>query len=288
MLATFNFLVTGDIYTVKAFWDDTNGGSVCGSGSVTVNRVGAGTSVPTNTAAPTATSTTPAPSTATRTPTTPANTATPTPSATVTPVPPSATATATVPPSTATNTSAPTNTPTATGTPTATPTPSELFFSEYVEGSLQNNAVEIYNGTGSAVNLAAGNYDVRIYRSGSPTVNQTLDLAGTIANGAVWVVCDNGASATLQNLSDQIIRGTWFNGDDAVGLYHNGVLIDAIGQIGFDPGTGWGSGSTSTRDHTLRRKSNIIAGDTNGYDVFDPSVEWDGFPQDDFSGLGTR
>ena len=34
--------------------------------------------------------------------------------------------------------------------------PVELFFSEYIEGSSNNKALEIYNGTGAAVDLAAG------------------------------------------------------------------------------------------------------------------------------------
>ena len=35
--------------------------------------------------------------------------------------------------------------------------PTELFFSEYIEGSSINKALEIYNGTGAAVDLAAAN-----------------------------------------------------------------------------------------------------------------------------------
>lgn len=35
-------------------------------------------------------------------------------------------------------------------------TPAELFFSEYVEGSSNNKALEIYNGTGAAVDLLGG------------------------------------------------------------------------------------------------------------------------------------
>ncbi|HSE98588.1 MAG TPA: hypothetical protein VLD57_10015, partial [Blastocatellia bacterium] len=64
--------------------------------------------------------------------------------------------------------------------------------------------------------------------------------------------------------------------------------IDVIGQIGFDPGTEWGSGLTSTADNTLRRKASISAGDPNGSDPFDPSVEWDGFATDTFDGLGSH
>jgi hypothetical protein len=46
-----------------------------------------------------------------------------------------------------------------------------------------------------------------------------------------------------------------------------------IGQIGFDPGSEWGSGLTSTADNTLRRKPSIEAGDPNGTDAFDPSIQ---------------
>ena len=59
-----------------------------------------------------------------------------------------------------------------------------------------------------------------------------------------------------------------------------------IGRIGFDPGTEWGSGVTSTADSTLRRKGTVSAGDANAFDAFDPSIEWEGFPVDTFTGLG--
>ena len=39
-------------------------------------------------------------------------------------------------------------------------TPTELFFSEYIEGSSNNKALEIYNGTGAAVNLTTGGYNL--------------------------------------------------------------------------------------------------------------------------------
>ncbi len=40
-------------------------------------------------------------------------------------------------------------------TPFALAQPTELFISEYIEGSSNNKAIEIYNGTGAAVNLAS-------------------------------------------------------------------------------------------------------------------------------------
>ena len=70
-------------------------------------------------------------------------------------------------------------------------------------------------------------------------------------------------------------------------LRHNGVTIDVIGQIGADPAE-WGSGDTSTKDNTLIRKPEIVVGDRNGQDAFDPAVEWNGLPQNNFDDLGTH
>jgi uncharacterized protein len=79
-----------------------------------------------------------------------------------------------------------------------------------------------------------------------------------------------------------------FNGDDAVALRKGTTMIDVIGQIGFDPGTEWGTGLTSTADNTLRLMSTILAGDANGTDAFDPSQKWVGFATDSFDGLGAH
>ncbi|HET6626513.1 MAG TPA: ExeM/NucH family extracellular endonuclease, partial [Nocardioidaceae bacterium] len=77
--------------------------------------------------------------------------------------------------------------------------------------------------------------------------------------------------------------------DDAVVLTHDGAAVDVIGQIGLgDDAAEWGSGLTSTQDNTLRRKSTVSAGDPDGSDAFDPSVEWDGFANGTFEGLGSH
>ena len=41
------------------------------------------------------------------------------------------------------------------GVPRAQAATAELFFSEYIEGSSNNKALEIFNGTGAAVDLAS-------------------------------------------------------------------------------------------------------------------------------------
>ncbi|MCP4363439.1 MAG: endonuclease, partial [Chloroflexi bacterium] len=168
-------------------------------------------------------------------------------------------------------------------------TPTELFFSEYVEGSSNNKALEIYNGTAAVIDLAVGNYDVQFFFNGNTTPNSTIPLTGTVAPGDVYVLADDGAAdPAVLGQTDQTSTGTFFNGDDAIALRKNGVIIDVIGQIGFDPGAQWGSGLTSTADNTLRRKYFIESGDSNGSDAFDPAAEWDGFAADTFGGLGTH
>jgi hypothetical protein len=44
----------------------------------------------------------------------------------------------------------------------------------------------------------------------------------------------------------------------------------------------------STLDQTLRRKAAIKVGDVTIDDAFDPSTEWDAYPINTFSGLGSH
>ncbi len=81
------------------------------------------------------------------------------------------------------------------------------------------------------------------------------------ADPAILAVSGSASSSAVIN----------FNGDDAVVLRKNGAVIDAFGQIGFDPGSQWTGGG---QDDTLRRAETVCAGDTNPDDAFDASVEW--------------
>jgi uncharacterized protein len=178
--------------------------------------------------------------------------------------------------------------PVALTTTPASAAPADLFFSEYIEGSSNNKALELYNGTGGAVDLAAGGYSVQVFFNGSTSAGLTMNLTGTVADGDVFVLAQSAANATILAQADQTNGSGWFNGDDAVTLRKGTTVIDSIGQIGTDPGSEWGSGLTSTQDNTLRRKAAIEAGDTNPADAFDPSVEWDGYPTNDTDGLGVH
>lgn len=166
--------------------------------------------------------------------------------------------------------------------------PDELFFSEYIEGSSNHKALEIYNGTGSAVNLGADGYNVQMFFNGSAAAGLTINLTGTVAHDDVYVLAHSSADPAILAQADQTNGAGWFNGDDAVVLRKGTTIIDVIGQSGFDPGTEWGTGLTSTADNTLSRKATVCSGDTNSTDAFDPSVDWDGFAQNTFDGLGSH
>jgi uncharacterized protein len=166
--------------------------------------------------------------------------------------------------------------------------PTELFFSEYIEGTSNNKALEIFNGTGAPVDLAANGYAIQMFFNGNPAAGLTIPLTGTVASGDVYVVAQAAASPVIIAQADQTQGSGWFNGDDAVLLLKGAAVIDSIGQRGFDPGTEWGTGLTSTADNTLRRKAAVEAGDPDPNDVFDPAVQWDGFATDDFTGLGAH
>ncbi|MFM9911822.1 MAG: ExeM/NucH family extracellular endonuclease [Chitinophagaceae bacterium] len=174
--------------------------------------------------------------------------------------------------------------------------PSDIFISEYIEGSSNNKAIELFNGTGSSVDLSSGNYVLQYYFNGSSsTVGTTLTLTGIIPNNSVYIIAQSAASFLTANggtiVANLTNGGSWYNGDDAIVLRKggaSGTIIDAIGQIGFDPGTEWGTGLTSTADNTLRRKTSDCIGDINASDVFDPSIKYDGFANDVFTGLGNH
>jgi Ca2+-binding RTX toxin-like protein len=169
----------------------------------------------------------------------------------------------------------------------ASAAPTELFFSEYVEGSGNNKALEVYNGTAAPVTLT-GVYDVQIFANGSTTATATIGLTGTVAPGDVFVLARSLADPAVLAVADQTTTNFLYNGNDAVALRNAGVVVDIIGQVGTDPGVEWGSGDASTADNTLRRLPAVEEGDLDGSDPFDPSSQWSGLPTDTFDGLGAH
>ncbi|RKN44219.1 lamin tail domain-containing protein [Micromonospora endolithica] len=170
----------------------------------------------------------------------------------------------------------------------ASAAPTDLFISEYVEGSSNNKAIELFNGTGAAVDLTAGGYQLQLYFNGATTPAASLALSGSVAAGDVFVLASSSANAAILAQADQTTGASLFNGDDAIVLRKGTTVLDSIGQVGVDPGAEWGGGLTSTADNTLRRLASVTAGDTDPSDAFDPATQWAGLATDTVDGLGAH
>ena len=163
----------------------------------------------------------------------------------------------------------------------------ELFISEYVEPSAGNNkAIEIVNLTGSTINLA--DYSIQKQSNGGSWVDD-YDLGNSnIIPGDVFVIVHvDTQDSHLLTESDlfgppNIDTSPFgygspmnFNGNDPIGLYKNGVLIDVIGEEG--------NSSDHIKDKTYRRKATITGPNTR-YD----SSEWDILAPNTFDGIGSH
>ncbi|MBU5332877.1 CehA/McbA family metallohydrolase [Anaerocolumna aminovalerica] len=149
----------------------------------------------------------------------------------------------------------------------------DLFFSEYIEGSSNNKAIEIYNGTGADVNLSG--YSVILYANGATAPTNTANLNGILGNGKTYVIYNSSSVQAIKNVGHLASAVANYNGDDALELRKNNVLIDIIGEVGVR--------LNDYADKTLVRKSNIIKGST----IFSFS-EWDTYPIDTFTYLGSH
>ena len=160
---------------------------------------------------------------------------------------------------------------------------SDLIISEYSEGSSNNKYIEIFNGTGSDVDLSI--YEVWKISNGGSWPEDVLTLSGTLLDGDVYIVYNSSSSPDITNLGDVTWGGATFNGDDAIGLAKNGLLIDAVGTDGADPGSGWDVDgiSNATANHTLVRKNNVCSPNPTWAET-----EWEVYDIDTWIYLGSH
>lgn len=156
----------------------------------------------------------------------------------------------------------------------------DLFISEYIEGSSFNKVIEIYNGTGTAVDLS--NYSLFKQVNGAGAYGNELALSGTLLNNDVFVISyvsgSNAASTGILAVTDlqSASSAINFNGNDAVGLFKNGVQIDEVGIFNQETPS-WGT------DLTLIRKSSANVPKA----IYD-AADWDVMSKDYITNLGTH
>ncbi|RYZ42044.1 MAG: hypothetical protein EOP49_28545, partial [Sphingobacteriales bacterium] len=152
---------------------------------------------------------------------------------------------------------------------------SDLIISEYVEGSSNNKVIELYNGTGTSVNLAA--YSLKKQVNGAGAYAGELLLSGNLANGETYVIAHPSSVPAVIAVADETSssQAINFNGNDAVALFKNGVQIDEVGF--FNQSSNWGA------DVTLVRKPAVLS-PSSTYNA----SEWTTFAQDTFSNLGAH
>ncbi|WP_206677695.1 endonuclease [Winogradskyella eckloniae] len=153
---------------------------------------------------------------------------------------------------------------------------SELFISEYVEGSSYNKAIELANFTGASIDLSS--YDLRRNTNGGSSWGTALSLSGSVIDGDVYVVSHSSAASAVTTEADLTTTASAmiFNGNDPVGLFKNGVLIDIVGV--FNNGS-----SNFAKDTTLRR-INSVTDPTTTYNT----AEWDSYSSNTFDGIGSH
>ncbi|MEL1231586.1 MAG: lamin tail domain-containing protein, partial [Candidatus Neomarinimicrobiota bacterium] len=189
---------------------------------------------------------------------------------------------------------------------------SEIFFSEYSEGSGNNKYLEIYNGSSETINL--DDYVILSNYNGNPWSETFTFVPGaTLESRDVYVICFGGADESILEFADEVCpwldpwRVAGFNGDDARALasaIDTNIIIDIIGTLDGDgdgipgegseddPGGGWEVAGVyeATKNHTMVRKASIYEGNGGNWassaGTSENNSEWIVYEQDYWENLG--
>ncbi|MCB1246264.1 MAG: lamin tail domain-containing protein, partial [Acidimicrobiia bacterium] len=104
---------------------------------------------------------------------------------------------------------------------------SDVFFSEYIEGSGYNKALEIYNGTNGTIDLST--YSIDLYSNANTSPNASVTLVGSVAAGDTFVIVldDSRIDPALLALADQESNAINANGDDTYVLRNGSTNVDS-------------------------------------------------------------
>lgn len=138
---------------------------------------------------------------------------------------------------------------------------SDLFFGQYVDGTGNNQALQIYNPTAVPIDLSV--YSILKSVNGGASTS-VFNLTDTIAPYGVYIASNTGAVSGITNIADTVSSFFSFSGTDAFALIHSGDTVDIIGQLHTYPGaSGWSVTGGTTVQHTLIRNYYDHAGDTS-------------------------
>ena len=150
---------------------------------------------------------------------------------------------------------------------------SQIFFSEYAEGTSNNKYLEIYNNTGQVVDLTGYGFPSTANAPDVPGEYEywnDFNAGSTINPGDVFVICHGSADDFIQQECDQ--NHTYLsNGNDGyclvMGTSNDYSIIDCGGDWNGDPGDGWEVAGVvdATKDHTLVRKSSVQDGNNGDW-----------------------
>ncbi len=175
-----------------------------------------------------------------------------------------------------------------------------LIFSEYLEGSGNNKAMEIYNASDTGINLS--DYRIASATNGNGWSEYRHFEDAILASGDTYVIITDQFDPVLFDPAnaDEVLAFpslVHFNGDDARAIIHiNGTdttVVDLFGDPDSDPGAGWEVAgiADATSEHTLIRKSTITSGNPfplASFGTDEASSEWILLNQNDASDLGTH
>ncbi|MCT4580858.1 MAG: FG-GAP-like repeat-containing protein, partial [Flavobacteriales bacterium] len=135
---------------------------------------------------------------------------------------------------------------------------SELIISEYIEGTGNNQAIELYNPTNDSIMLS--DYAIGVFNGSFSVVDSIINLGGYIYSDSTFVIVNsNSNNSGMLGAASLISSKLNFTGNDAIVLYKNGSIIDRVGGEILNNNI-ITEGMLSTQNQTLVRLPSVTEG----------------------------
>lgn len=141
-----------------------------------------------------------------------------------------------------------------------------LFISKYLMGEANNRAIEIYNPTDAAIDLA--DYHIAVFSNGSTKMTTRVALSGLLESKETFVIAYRGSTEAVTSKADLVTNTLNFDGNDTIQLrYKNNTYVDTVYEIG-------NQSFIMVSEHFIRNSSVITGNRTfilNEWDAYIPS-----------------